>query len=189
MNVIRFFSTSREYGEFSNFAPYPIRLKRKTWPTVEHYFQAQKFAGTPHEHVIRRAKSPAIAKQLGRTRRPRIRPDWEAVKDAIMYDAVKAKFTQHADLRALLLATGNATLVEHAPYDAVVVTCAATHVPPALIEQLKPGGRICIPVGPAFGTQDLVVVTKQPDGTVRSRSIIPVRFVPLVRTPEPPEDD
>ena len=78
---------------------------------------------------------------------------------------------------------------DHAPYDAIVVTCAATHVPPALIEQLKSGGRICVPVGPAFGTQDLVVVTKQPDGTVRSRSIIPVRFVPLVRTPQPPERD
>jgi len=68
---------------------------------------------------------------------------------------------------------------EHAPYDRIVVTCAATHVPPALIEQLKPGGRMCIPVGAAYGTQDLVVVTKRADGSVRSRSIIPVRFVPL----------
>lgn len=68
---------------------------------------------------------------------------------------------------------------EHAPYDAIVVTCAATHVPPALLRQLKPGGRICIPVGPVLGAQDLIVVTRRPDGRFRSRSVIPVRFVPL----------
>jgi protein-L-isoaspartate(D-aspartate) O-methyltransferase len=68
---------------------------------------------------------------------------------------------------------------EHAPYDAIIVTCAATHVPPALIEQLKPGGRLVIPVGQAFSVQDLVLLTKEQDGRVRSRSITMVRFVPL----------
>ena len=73
---------------------------------------------------------------------------------------------------------------EHAPFDAVVVTCAANHIPPALIGQLKPGGRMCIPLGPPFSVQDLVVVTKRADETVRSRSIIPVRFVPMRRGPD-----
>lgn len=68
---------------------------------------------------------------------------------------------------------------EHAPYDAVVVTCAATHVPPALIEQVKPGGRIIIPIGPAYGEQDLIVAVKEADGRVTSRSVLGVAFVPL----------
>jgi protein-L-isoaspartate(D-aspartate) O-methyltransferase len=69
---------------------------------------------------------------------------------------------------------------EHAPFDAIIVTCAANHVPPPLVEQLKPGGQMCIPVGTVFGPQQLVIVTKQEDGKVRAKSVLPVRFVPLV---------
>jgi N-glycosidase YbiA len=54
---IHFFAVGDEYGCFSNFAAHPIRLAGKTWPTSEHYFQAQKFAGTDHEEAIRRARS------------------------------------------------------------------------------------------------------------------------------------
>lgn len=68
---------------------------------------------------------------------------------------------------------------EHAPFDAIVVTAAPDHIPPALIEQLKPGGRLVIPVGDIM--QDLMVVTKKPDGTTTSTTIVPVRFVPLTR--------
>jgi len=68
---------------------------------------------------------------------------------------------------------------EAAPFDGIVVTAAASHVPPPLIEQLKPGGRMVIPVGPPFMVQQLVLVTKQPDGGVRARQLLPVRFVPL----------
>jgi protein-L-isoaspartate(D-aspartate) O-methyltransferase len=68
---------------------------------------------------------------------------------------------------------------EYAPFDAIIVTAAPDHVPPALIEQLKPGGRMVIPVGGS--TQDLMVVTKKPDGTTISTTIVPVRFVPLIR--------
>jgi N-glycosidase YbiA len=56
MNRILFYGTKDPYGEFSNFAPFPIRLKNRSWPTSEHYFQAQKFPGTSHEEEIRRAK-------------------------------------------------------------------------------------------------------------------------------------
>lgn len=117
VNEVQFYSVADEYGCFSNSAPYPIRLRGVTWPTVEHYFQAQKFAGTEHKQAIRRAKSPAIAARLGRSRRVRLRRDWESVKVAVMREAVLAKFQQHPDLLALLLATGNARLVEHTERD------------------------------------------------------------------------
>ncbi len=68
---------------------------------------------------------------------------------------------------------------EHAPYDAIVVTAGATHVPPPLIEQLKPGGRLIIPVGSRFLTQQLLLLTKAADGSVTTRQVLPVRFVPL----------
>jgi protein-L-isoaspartate(D-aspartate) O-methyltransferase len=68
---------------------------------------------------------------------------------------------------------------EHAPYDAIVVTAAASHVPPPLIHQLKNGGRMVIPVGSRFMVQQLLLVEKDAAGTVTTRQILPVRFVPL----------
>ena len=66
-----------------------------------------------------------------------------------------------------------------APFDAIVVTAAASHVPPPLVEQLKPGGRMVIPVGGRFQVQQLMLVEKQADGSLLSRQVLPVRFVPL----------
>ena len=68
---------------------------------------------------------------------------------------------------------------EHAPYDAILVTAAASHVPPPLLRQLKPGGRMVIPVGAAFMVQHLMLVEKRLDGSVSTRQILPVQFVPL----------
>jgi protein-L-isoaspartate(D-aspartate) O-methyltransferase len=68
---------------------------------------------------------------------------------------------------------------EHAPYDGIVVTAAATSIPPPLVRQLKPGGRMVIPLGAPFLTQDLILVTKGADGKVSTRSVLPVAFVPL----------
>lgn len=68
---------------------------------------------------------------------------------------------------------------ERAPFDAIIVTAAASHVPPPLVRQLRPGGRMVIPVGSRFQTQQLLLVTKDDAGTVRTRQILPVRFVPL----------
>jgi protein-L-isoaspartate(D-aspartate) O-methyltransferase len=68
---------------------------------------------------------------------------------------------------------------EHAPYDGIIVTAAASHIPPPLIEQLKPGGRIVIPVGPPLGFQQLFVLEKDLEGKITQRSIMGVRFVPL----------
>ena len=69
---------------------------------------------------------------------------------------------------------------EKGPFDGIVVTAAAPRIPQALVDQLKPGGRMVIPVGAAGGAQDLVLVTKDAGGKVRHKSIIAVRFVPLV---------
>ena len=68
---------------------------------------------------------------------------------------------------------------EHAPYDAIFVTAAAGHVPPPLVRQLVPGGRMAIPVGGPFQVQNLVLVEKAADGSVTTRSVLPVQFVPL----------
>lgn len=70
---------------------------------------------------------------------------------------------------------------EHAPFDGIVVTAASTSIPPPLIEQLEPGARMVIPVGPQFRLQQLVLVMKSDSGRVRSRQLLPVRFVPLTR--------
>jgi protein-L-isoaspartate(D-aspartate) O-methyltransferase len=67
-----------------------------------------------------------------------------------------------------------------APFDAIIVTAAAGYVPPALIEQLKPGGRLIIPVGSVYGVQHLILVEKRARGDVRTRQLLPVRFVPLL---------
>lgn len=68
---------------------------------------------------------------------------------------------------------------EYAPFDSIIVTAAASHVPPPLVEQLKPGGRMVIPVGGAFQVQFLLLIEKSPEGEVTSRQITAVRFVPL----------
>ena len=115
--LINFYSVSDEFGEFSNFAAYPITLDGERWPTSEHYFQAQKFADQSYRQKIRKANSPMLAARLGRDRKQKLRRDWEAVKVGIMRDAVLAKFTQHDELRALLLSTGDAKLVEHTTND------------------------------------------------------------------------
>jgi len=72
---------------------------------------------------------------------------------------------------------------ERAPFDAIMVTAGAEEVPPPLVRQLKPGGRMVIPVGPASDIQHLTLIEKQADGTLRSRKVAPVRFVPFTRAP------
>lgn len=117
MNQIRFYRLNEPYGEFSNFSPHPIHLNGRVWPTSEHYFQAQKFAGTEHEEEIRLAKSPMIAARMGRSRQRPLRADWGSVKDDIMREALEAKFTQHRALRSMLLKTQDAELIEHTKND------------------------------------------------------------------------
>jgi ribA/ribD-fused uncharacterized protein len=117
MEPILFYSTKGTYGAFSNFSAHPFVLNNKRWPTTEHYFQAQKFAGTDHEEAIRMITSPMVAARMGRSRQRPLRKDWEAAKDDVMRKALRAKFTQHQDLQSLLLSTGEAQLIEHTKND------------------------------------------------------------------------
>lgn len=117
-----YFYTPREqpYGCFSNFSRHGIAMEGVWWPTVEHYFQAHKFAGTPfadYAEQIHRAATPKQAAALGRSRSVPVRADWEQVKDEIMLAAVQRKFETHEALRALLLASGDEEIVENAPGD------------------------------------------------------------------------
>jgi len=75
---------------------------------------------------------------------------------------------------------GYAGWPEEQPFDGIVVTAAAPNLPQALVDQLAPGGRLVIPLGPAGGEQILAVVTRAADGTVDRRDILPVAFVPMV---------
>jgi protein-L-isoaspartate(D-aspartate) O-methyltransferase len=68
---------------------------------------------------------------------------------------------------------------EYAPYDVIVVTAVASHIPPPLLQQLKPGGRMVLPVGTRFTAQELVLVNKDADGAIKTRQVLPVSFVPL----------
>lgn len=69
--------------------------------------------------------------------------------------------------------------VEHAPYDGIIVTAGASHVPQPLLDQLKPGGRMIIPLGQAYATQELLLIIKDEQGAVHRQEVLPVRFVPL----------
>jgi protein-L-isoaspartate(D-aspartate) O-methyltransferase len=71
---------------------------------------------------------------------------------------------------------------EHAPYDGIIVTAAAPEVPEPLIDQLKPGGRLIVPVGGRLTGQDLLVLEKDEQGKIFRRSVLPVAFVPLIRS-------
>jgi ribA/ribD-fused uncharacterized protein len=114
---VRFYSVADEFGDFSNFAAFPINLDGEVWPTSEHYFQAQKFGDRAYRRKIRTAKTPMIAARLGRDRSQRLRNDWESVKDDVMRKAVRAKFQQHGELSELLLSTGDENIVEHTTND------------------------------------------------------------------------
>lgn len=87
------------------------------WQTSEHYFQAQKFVGTPYLEQIRSVATPKDAANLGRKRTLPLRRDWEQVKDEIMLRAVLCKFRSHGDIREILLGTGDESIVENAPGD------------------------------------------------------------------------
>lgn len=115
---IKFYAVGQPFGEFSNFALYPIKIKGKTWKTTEHYFQAQKFIDKGYQEKVRKAPSPMKAAELGRSRKVKIQKNWDNIKDNVMYEAIQAKFTQHKDLQELLLSTREAILIEHTENDA-----------------------------------------------------------------------
>ena len=114
-----YFYTAREtpYGCFSNFSAHGFMLDQLYWSTSEHYFQAQKFINTPYLEKVRQTKTPKDAANLGRSRSLPLRSDWEQVKDEVMRNGVLQKFRTHADIREILLATGDESLIENSPID------------------------------------------------------------------------
>ena len=115
---IKFYKTSDQYGAFSNFAlGCPIEIEGTTWPTSEHYYQAQKMLDPKDQETIRKTVRPAAAAKLGRDRSKKIRTDWEAAKLGVMRQCLEAKFTQHQGLGSLLMGTRGANLVEHTAND------------------------------------------------------------------------
>lgn len=118
--TIYFYKVNDPYGCFSNFSPHGIRLQGTNWPTVEHYYQAQKFVGTADAAlipVIHAVQTPEEAAALGRDRTCQVRPDWEHVKTQVMQEAVLNKFLTHPDIAAILISTGDELLVENSPID------------------------------------------------------------------------
>jgi N-glycosidase YbiA len=143
--LIRFYRRSDKWGEWSNFADYPLVEGDIVWPTSEHRFQAGKFTGTDEDHrkTIRFTKDPMEAATLGRDRSKTLRSDWHQpaavnytgdnanlavdwqrfcsgtmrVKDYCMLEAVRLKVRQHKELRDSLLATGDAIFIEHTEVD------------------------------------------------------------------------
>lgn len=117
--MIIYFYSQREkpYGCFSNFSNHGFILDDLWWPTSEHYFQAQKFAGNPDVEKIRLTKTPREAANMGRERTRPLRGDWEQVKEEIMLKAVRCKFETHSDIKEILLSTGDELLVENSPID------------------------------------------------------------------------
>ena len=116
---IRFYNRGEPYYEFTNFYEAVVRIDNDDWLTTEHYFQAQKFVGTPLVGTIQMLERPREA--FEKSRDPRYskwrRSDWQSVKEDVMYKALQAKFTQHEKLRRKLMETGDRELIEHSPYD------------------------------------------------------------------------
>ena len=108
---------------------------------------------TPHVYSIE------IIKALGRTAKTRLK--------RLGYKTIETK-----------IADGYYGWSEKGPFDAILVTCAASHIPNPLLKQLRPGGKMVIPVG-SYGVQNLILVTKDKRGRIRTRNVLPVRFVPL----------
>jgi protein-L-isoaspartate(D-aspartate) O-methyltransferase len=113
----------------------------------------------------------------------------ELAKEVVSIEIIKP-LAQTAAKRLERLGYRNITVVHGdgyfgsesgAPYDAIIVTAAATHVPPPLVAQLKAGGRMAIPVGETAWTQNLLLIEKNNDGKLTTRNLLPVRFVPLTR--------
>ena len=118
--TIYFYKVEDPYGYFSNFSPHGIYIDDRDWQTVEHFYQAQKYVGSPDESMIpliAAAPTPEEAAALGRDRTLTVRADWEEVKRPIMRSAVLQKFLTHSDIQEKLLATGDEIIVENSAKD------------------------------------------------------------------------
>ena len=116
---ICFYHKEDPYYEFTNFYLVYVQIDGKYWSTTENYFQAQKYIGTPLYGAIQECSTAREAFTLSRSPQGSRwrRSDWEEVKQDVMYVALYAKFTQHQELKKLLLKTGDRPLIEHTERD------------------------------------------------------------------------
>ena len=106
------------WGEFSNFSQHAVYLYGKIWRTTEHFYQAQKFSEPELQERIRSAVSPILAKQIAeQLESQHLQTNWCNVKEKVMWQALAAKFTQHPELKALLLSTQKRNIAEHTRND------------------------------------------------------------------------
>jgi len=112
---IHFYHSDQAWGYLSNFSRHPVFISNTMWPTVEHFYQAQKFLDTTTQETIRLCITPTLAKETSTeaARRPERRPGWEEDKEVFMMQGLRAKFEQHPDLRKELINTGTRVLIEH----------------------------------------------------------------------------
>lgn len=117
MDTINFYRRNEPFGEFSNFAKFPISIGNKTWPTSEHYYQAQKFEDVEYQERIRLEPNPRKARDMGQIKDYGFKTNWDELKENMMRIALWSKFTQYKDLYNLLLSTEDAVLAEHTTND------------------------------------------------------------------------
>jgi ribA/ribD-fused uncharacterized protein len=111
-----FYTKSMEFWGLSNFSPPGFELDGKYWPTVEHFYQAQKFVNAEFKERVRLSDSPKDARTLGQSRRERIIDDWDIQRNVVMLKALREKF-KNPTAKKLLESTGDRALIEASPYD------------------------------------------------------------------------
>jgi len=110
---IFFYHSDQPWGELSNFSRHAVFIDGVIWPTTEHYYQAQKFKSKCHQDLIRCAQTPMLAKYKAyKVPKSAARSDWETIKESIMLQALRAKFSQHPNLTKKLLSSGERELIE-----------------------------------------------------------------------------
>ena len=114
--ILYFYDPEDSNGWLSTFSNHPILLDGISWPTVEHFFQGNKFQDQILRECIRLSRSPSQAKRLGQSKSHR-HPEWSNIKEEIMLRALRAKFHQHPYLGKMLIETKNAVLVEKSSDD------------------------------------------------------------------------
>jgi ribA/ribD-fused uncharacterized protein len=116
-DAIYFYSPFEEFGAFSNFSSHGFEFENLYYPTVEHFYQSQKFEDRVYAEQVRKANSPKEASELGKSRDHKLKEDWEEMKIDVMRKGVLRKFETHETLKTLLLSTNDKLLIENSPYD------------------------------------------------------------------------
>lgn len=115
--AIYFYSALEQFGELSNFALFGFEYENHYYPTVEHFYQSQKFMDQDYAALIRHASTPKAAADLGKNKDKALKADWASIKSEVMMTAVLQKFNTHESLKQLLLSTGDQLIIENSPYD------------------------------------------------------------------------